>query len=147
MQSSIREQCRLFLFCSHHSVDWLGHLVHSNIESVCWSETNWSTVSYDTENGLLIFLIFGNCHCNVLSLQLKDLGVFVVILILFILAFGVSSYSLIYGVQKFSWHLLRRIINNAYWEMFGELNTLPKYEGKINEHISTSTQHSFFKII
>ena len=52
-------------------------------------------------------------------------------LTVFILAFGVSSYSLIYGVQQFSWHLPRRIINLAYWQIFGELNALEEFEGKV----------------
>ncbi len=51
-------------------------------------------------------------------------------LTVFILAFGVPSYSLIYGVQKFSWHIPREIINLAYWQIFGELNALETFERK-----------------
>ncbi len=51
-------------------------------------------------------------------------------LTVFILAFGVSSYSLIYGIQKFSWHIPREIINLAYWQIFGELNALETFERK-----------------
>lgn len=50
------------------------------------------------------------------------------LLFVFILAFGVPTYSLIYGVQKFSWHIPREIINLAYWQVFGELNTWETYE-------------------
>jgi hypothetical protein len=46
------------------------------------------------------------------------------ILTVFILAFGVPTYSLVHDVQKFSWHMPRHIINLAYWQIFGELNTM-----------------------
>ncbi|CAF0727257.1 unnamed protein product [Adineta ricciae] len=60
--------------------------------------------------------------------MVHDLKFFMLMLIVFILAFGVSSYSLIYGVQKFSWHLPREIVNLAYWQIFGELNALETFE-------------------
>ena len=50
------------------------------------------------------------------------------ILSVFILGFGASSYSLIYGVTEFTWHLPREIINLAYWQIFGELNALDTFE-------------------
>ena len=46
------------------------------------------------------------------------------IITVFILAFGVPTYSLLHDVQKFSWHIPREIINLAYWEIFGELDTV-----------------------
>ncbi|CAF3845208.1 unnamed protein product [Rotaria sp. Silwood1] len=49
-------------------------------------------------------------------------------LTVFILAYGVPTYSLIYGVQKFTWHLPRTIINLAYWQIFGELEALDEIE-------------------
>lgn len=51
-------------------------------------------------------------------------------LIVFILAFGVSFYGLVHGVQQFSWHVPREIINLAYWQIFGELNALEVFERK-----------------
>ncbi|CAF1382782.1 unnamed protein product, partial [Rotaria sordida] len=59
--------------------------------------------------------------------MVNDLRFFMIMLIVFILAFGVSSYSLIHGIQKLSWHLLRDIINHAYWRIFGDLNTLETF--------------------
>ena len=47
-----------------------------------------------------------------------------VIITVFLLAFGVPTYSLLHNVQKFSWHIPRHIINLAYWEIFGELDTV-----------------------
>ncbi len=58
---------------------------------------------------------------------------FMLMLTVFILAFGVSSYSLIFGIQKFSWHLPREIVNIGYWQIFGELNALDKFERKRNK--------------
>ncbi|CAF3840513.1 unnamed protein product [Adineta steineri] len=60
--------------------------------------------------------------------MVHDLKFFMLMLIVFILAFGVSSYSLIYGVRPFTWHLPREIVNLAYWQIFGELNALEKFE-------------------
>ncbi|CAF1256388.1 unnamed protein product [Adineta steineri] len=57
-----------------------------------------------------------------------DLKFFMLMLTVFILGFGVSSYSLIYGAQEFTWHLPRDIINLAYWQIFGELNALDTFE-------------------
>lgn len=52
-------------------------------------------------------------------------------LTVFILGFGVSTHSLLYGTREYSWHLPRQIINLAYWQIFGELNTLDIFEGTI----------------
>ncbi|CAF0789998.1 unnamed protein product [Adineta ricciae] len=57
-----------------------------------------------------------------------DLKFFMLMLTVFILGFGVSSYSLLYGTKDFSWHLPREILNLAYWQMFGELNALDTFE-------------------
>lgn len=58
-----------------------------------------------------------------------------IILAVFILSFGIAAHSLIYGVQEFSWHLIRRVINVAYWAMFGEVEILPKFERKLDLHL------------
>ncbi len=49
-------------------------------------------------------------------------------LTVFILAYGVPAYSLLYGVQTFSWHIPRAILNLAYWQIFGELEVLGDIE-------------------
>lgn len=51
-----------------------------------------------------------------------------IMLTVFILAYGVPAYSLIYGVQRFSWHIPREILNLAYWQIFGELEVLDEIE-------------------
>jgi hypothetical protein len=51
-------------------------------------------------------------------------------LIIFIFAYGVSTYSLLFGAKDFTWHLPREILNIAYWQIFGELETLKTFESK-----------------
>ena len=51
-------------------------------------------------------------------------------LTVFVVGYGVAAHSLIYGSKEFSWHLLREIVNLAYWQMFGELNVLSAFAGK-----------------
>ncbi|CAF3029659.1 unnamed protein product [Rotaria sp. Silwood2] len=60
--------------------------------------------------------------------MVHDLKFYMLMLTVFILGFGVSAYSLINGANKFSWHLPRDIIHLAYWEIFGELSSLSKFE-------------------
>ncbi len=53
---------------------------------------------------------------------------FMLMLTLFILAFGVPAYSLMYGVEEFTWHVPRSILNVGYWQIFGELQILDEIE-------------------
>ncbi|CAF1365162.1 unnamed protein product, partial [Rotaria sordida] len=63
-----------------------------------------------------------------ISEMVHDLKFFMIMFFVFILAFGVSFYSLIFGVQEFTWHLPRKIINLAYWHIFGEIQDLEVFE-------------------
>ncbi|CAF0905041.1 unnamed protein product [Rotaria sordida] len=66
---------------------------------------------------------------HVLQVNLvHDLKFFMLMFFVFILAFGVPFYGLVYGVQEFSRHLPRKIINLAYWQIFGELQALDTFE-------------------
>ncbi|CAF3896121.1 unnamed protein product [Adineta steineri] len=58
----------------------------------------------------------------------NDMKFYMIMLTVFILAFGVPSYSLMYGVQEFSFHTPRAIINLAYWQIFGEIEILGDIE-------------------
>ena len=49
-------------------------------------------------------------------------------LVVFIMGYGVAFYSLIYGTTDFSWHLIRRIISVAFWQIFGDLEVLEIFE-------------------
>jgi hypothetical protein len=48
-------------------------------------------------------------------------------LTVFVLGYGVAAYSLLYGSKEFDWHILREILNLAYWEIFGDLNALEAF--------------------
>ncbi len=63
-------------------------------------------------------------------IQIHDLKFYMIMLTVFILAYGVPAYSLIYGIQEFSWHLPRAILNLAYWQIFGELEVLDEIESR-----------------
>ncbi|CAF1238508.1 unnamed protein product [Rotaria sordida] len=60
--------------------------------------------------------------------MIHDLKFFMLMLTVFILAFGVPAYSLLDDVEKHSWHLPRYIINFAYWQIFGELQEIDQIE-------------------
>ena len=62
--------------------------------------------------------------------KVHDLKFYMIMLTVFILAYGVPAYSLINGVQEFSWHIPRAILNLAYWQIFGELEVLDEIESK-----------------
>lgn len=57
---------------------------------------------------------------------------FMLMLTVFILAFGVPAHSLIYGVEKFTWDLPRDVLNIAYYQIFGELEILDSIGRKIH---------------
>ncbi|CAF4616402.1 unnamed protein product [Rotaria socialis] len=60
--------------------------------------------------------------------MVNDLKSFMLMLTVFILGFGVCFHSLLYGTKVLSWHILRDIINLAYWQMFGELSSLQLFD-------------------
>ncbi|CAF1236916.1 unnamed protein product [Rotaria sordida] len=60
--------------------------------------------------------------------MIHDLKFFMLMLTVFILAFGVPAYSLLDDVEKHTWHLPRYIINFAYWQIFGELQEIDQIE-------------------
>ncbi len=76
-----------------------------------------------------------NSFCFEMFSKAHDLKFFMLMLTVFILGFGVPSYALIYGTQEFTWHLPREIINLAYWQIFGELNSLEKFERKKDKEL------------
>lgn len=53
---------------------------------------------------------------------------YMLMLFIFVVGYGVAAHSLIYGSQEFSWHMLREAFNLAYWQVFGDLNTSEAFE-------------------
>ncbi|CAF4756547.1 unnamed protein product, partial [Rotaria sp. Silwood1] len=64
--------------------------------------------------------------------MINDLKFYMVLLIVFIFGFGVSSHSLIYGTKEFTWHLPREILHLSYWQIFGEIDVLSKFENNFH---------------
>ncbi|CAF4817676.1 unnamed protein product [Rotaria sp. Silwood1] len=67
-----------------------------------------------------------------ISEMINDLKYYMILLIVFIFGFGVSSHSLIYGTKQFTWHLPRDILHLSYWQIFGELDILSKFENNFH---------------
>ena len=57
--------------------------------------------------------------------QLEDLKQFVIILLVFILAYGIASQAVLFpgpgAYEKSGWEILRGIVDWPYWQMYGEL--------------------------
>jgi len=49
-------------------------------------------------------------------------------LIIFVMGYGISFYSLLYGTREFSWHIIRRVLNLSFWQIFGDLKVLEMFE-------------------
>ncbi|XP_019640471.1 PREDICTED: transient receptor potential cation channel subfamily M member 2-like [Branchiostoma belcheri] len=55
--------------------------------------------------------------------MLKDLAIFMFVLLVFILAYGVARLSLISPDSTLGWHLLVDVFRIPYWQMYGDLFT------------------------
>lgn len=53
--------------------------------------------------------------------QLTDLMFFVLILLVFVFAYGVASQVLRYPNATLSWEILKRVVYEPYWNIYGEL--------------------------
>jgi hypothetical protein len=47
---------------------------------------------------------------------------FLLVLIVFLLAYGVASQSLLFRQRDASWDILRDIVFYPYWQLYGELD-------------------------
>ncbi len=58
-----------------------------------------------------------------------DLGFFLIILVVFIIAYGIASQAILYPNSDFNWSLVRDVFRKPYWQMYGEL-FLEEIEGR-----------------
>ncbi len=58
-----------------------------------------------------------------------DLMFFLVILMVFIAAFGLASQAILYPESELRWQLIRDVLKKPYWQMYGEL-FLEEIEGR-----------------
>lgn len=62
-----------------------------------------------------------------------DLLYFVLILLVFIAAYGVASQVILYPNSPLNIRLARDVLSNAWWNVFGQLN-IDEVSGEIAEH-------------
>ena len=58
-----------------------------------------------------------------------DLAFFTIILMVFIIAYGLASQAILYPNTPFSLTLMKEIVRKPYWQMYGEL-FLEEIEGE-----------------
>jgi transient receptor potential cation channel subfamily M protein 2 len=67
---------------------------------------------------------------------------FLLILIVFILAFGVASHSLRFPNAQLSWTILKDVVYMPYWQMYGEL-----FLEDLSGALSCSISSSFYSVL
>ena len=60
-----------------------------------------------------------------------DLAFFTVILMTFIIAYGLASQAILFPNEELGFALAKDVVRRAYWQMYGEL-FLEEIEGKID---------------
>jgi len=53
--------------------------------------------------------------------QLTELMKFLIVLVVFIVSFGIAFQAILHPNQPLSWSMLADVIWRPYWQMFGEL--------------------------
>ena len=61
-------------------------------------------------------------RCLCALLQMVDLIYFMVIMVVFVVAYGITSQVILYPNSDLNIHLVRDIMNYAWWSIFGEFN-------------------------
>ena len=57
------------------------------------------------------------CHV----FQLEELRMFIMVLIVFLLAYGISSQGLLYHSRSPGWVILKDVFYYPYWQLYGEI--------------------------
>ena len=100
----------------------IGRMVSSYIFlKLASCSLNSSVTSYEVELFLPLWYI---------SLQMVDLAFFVIILMVFIIAYGVASQVILYPNSDFGLELIRDVLKKPYFQMYGEL-FLEEIEGTV----------------
>ena len=53
--------------------------------------------------------------------QLEELRMFIMVLIVFLLAYGISSQGLLYHARNPDWVILKDVLYFPYWQLYGEI--------------------------
>nr|XP_034329514.1 transient receptor potential cation channel subfamily M member-like 2 isoform X1 [Crassostrea gigas] len=59
---------------------------------------------------------------EMIKMMYIELTTFLLVLIVFLLAYGVARHSLLYGQTEPSWNILGDILFHPYWQLYGELS-------------------------
>lgn len=62
--------------------------------------------------------------------QMIDLVFFLIILMVFVLSYSISTYAIMFPNSVLRFSLIRQILRKGYWTLYGEL-FLEEYEGNI----------------
>ena len=55
-----------------------------------------------------------------------DLMNFFIIILTFMISFGISLQAILFPKDSFSWSIFREILNIAYWPIYGEISILER---------------------
>ncbi|KAL3863125.1 hypothetical protein ACJMK2_004897 [Sinanodonta woodiana] len=53
--------------------------------------------------------------------MMEELSLFIMVLLMFLLAYGVASQGLLYTQRKRDWEILKNVFYYPYWQLFGEI--------------------------
>ena len=67
-------------------------------------------------------------------LQLIDMLFFILILLVFVVAYGIALQAMLYPNSDFGIALIEDVFKKAYWQIYGEL-FLEEIEGEILRHL------------
>lgn len=68
-------------------------------------------------------------------LQFVELATFLLVVIVFLAAYGVARHSLLYGRTAASWKIITDVLFHPYWQLYGELNFDESMRSKVFELI------------
>ena len=71
---------------------------------------------------------------------MRDMAFFVIILMVFIIAYGVAAWALLYPNSDLEPILFRNVVRMSYWQMYGEL-FLEQIEGMLKLYAALQSQN------
>lgn len=89
---------------------------------------NWKVISlsFALKSNKCVTLNLINTYIHTMKMfffvQYIELTTFLLVLIVFLLAYGVARHSLLYGQTEPSWNILGDILFHPYWQLYGELS-------------------------
>ncbi|BFY97240.1 hypothetical protein BsWGS_00280 [Bradybaena similaris] len=110
-------------------LDFLNTVLALCAFCVRWSHVNEGKIIYCI-NAVVFFISLMKVYTAnrilgpkiyMINRMLMELGMFIMVLVVFLLAYGVASQALLYKHRETSWLILKDIVYFPYWQLFGEL--------------------------